>query len=151
MRFQPIRGTIKAPDEPTRIGGKMTRTIGYLAAIALALSGCDSGGDASSGSAAVSDPSNTLAMAGESCVTTLDCAGNLVCFEQACTNPTQVGSGTTITPTGECGLDMEKMGKEIGDLVGNFALPDQDGQTYELYDTCKNDKKAVWVVLAAGW
>ena len=150
MSLRAIRGTIRAPDEPTHTGGTMTRIIGYLAALALALSGCDSGGDATSGSASGDDPS-TLAMAGDSCVTTLDCAGNLVCFEQACTNPTQVGSGTTITPEGECGLDMEKMGKEIGDLVGNFALPDQDGQTYELYDTCKNDKKAVWIVLAAGW
>ena len=130
----------------------MTRILVFFAALALALSGCDSGGgEGSSGtSSGVTDPA--LAMSGESCVTTLDCAGNLVCFQQTCTNPTQVGSGTTTTQqTGECGLDMEKMGKEIGDLVGNFALPDQDGQTYELYDTCKNDKKAVWIVLAAGW
>ena len=130
----------------------MTRSFVFIAALAFALGGCDSGDDGSAGttSSGVNEP--TLAMSGETCVTTLDCAGNLVCFEQACTNPTEVTSGTTVVPQAqECGLDMDKMGKEIGDLVGNFALPDQDGQTYELYDTCKNDKKAVWIVLAAGW
>lgn len=120
--------------------------------LAFALGGCDSGGDDSAGttSSGVNEP--MLALSGEGCTTSLDCAGNLVCFAQACTNPTEVNSGTAVIPeAGDCGLDMEKMGKEIGDLVGNFALPDQDGQTYELYDTCKNDKKAVWIVLAAGW
>lgn len=130
----------------------MTRSFLFLAMVAFALGGCDSGGDGSSGSSSGGPAEPTLALSGETCTTTLDCAGNLVCFQQACTNPTEVGSGTAVVPeTGDCGLDMDKMGKEIGDLVGNFALPDQDGQTYELYDSCKNDKKAVWIVLAAGW
>jgi len=130
----------------------MSRCFLFIAALAFALGGCDSGDEGSAGTTAGTTGDPTLAMSGETCVTSLDCAGNLVCFEQACANPTEIGSGTTITPqTGECGLDMEKMGKELGDLVGNFALPDQDGQTYELYDSCKNDKKAVWIVLAAGW
>ena len=132
--------------------GNMTRSFVFIAILAFALGGCDSGDGDGTGTTSSGIDEPTLAMSGEACSTSLDCAGNLVCFEQACANPTEINSGTTVVPeAGDCGLDMEKMGKEIGDLVGNFALPDQDGQTYELYDTCENDKKAVWIVLAAGW
>jgi hypothetical protein len=137
----------------------MRRLLLLVAGLALALSACDSGGSGAGDAPAadpIIDPGDTvLAASGEVCESSPDCLGGLVCFQEACTNPTELvgdGVGTTIQPSGQdCDLDQEKLGKEIGDLVGNFALPDQDGQTYELYDNCGTDKKAIWIVLAAGW
>ena len=137
----------------------MRRFLLMVAGVTLALSACDSGGG-SAGETPADDPDidqeqNVLAASGEVCGTTLDCLDGLVCFEEACASPTALvngGDGTILNPSDQdCGLDLESLGKDIGDIVGNFALPDQDGQTYELYDNCATDKKAIWIVLAAGW
>ena len=128
----------------------MRRISVLLVALAFGLVGCDSGGESAS-PADNGAGESTLAASGEFCTTTLDCAGSLVCYEQACMNPTELNGQPSATTSAKCGLDLEKLGKEVGAVVGNFSLPDQDGQTYELYDACESDKKAVWVVLAAGW
>jgi len=130
-----------------------------VAGVTLAMSACDSGGGSVGETPAddpIIDPGQTvLAASGEVCGKSLDCLDGLVCVEKACANPTELvngGGGTILNPSDQdCGLDLESLGKDIGDIVGNFALPDQDGQSYELYDNCATDKKAIWIVLAAGW
>jgi len=132
---------------------RVTFLLAALLAAGLLWSGCDSG-DGGGSEVPTDDPS--LAASGSECTTTMDCAGSLICYQAACTNPADVTDPSGINPTGtsqggDCGLDLAQMGKEIGDVVGNFALPDQDGQTYELHDNCNTEKKAIWIVLAAGW
>lgn len=50
-----------------------------------------------------------------------------------------------------CGFDPALVGRDIGDHVANFSLKDQDNQLYDLHQHCGTDKKAIWIVLAAGW
>ena len=58
------------------------------------------------------------------------------------------GAATT-SPT--CGFDKTKQGRTEGTHIADFELEDAFDKPHRLHDDCGTEKKAIWIVLAAGW